>query len=515
VREFYLPLSETFTNGLRPRPEAGKGGGYLVRSLNLVPGPLGSIVPEIVFANKLSLAADWPFPQIAQEHGVVLGKTSLYELGQDNQLSLVEPIYGTAPEESGIIEAGGVWDIAGLGLDAWAAVNGETLLVQTPAYPLPLEFSYGGKAVALHNNRLVLDVPGSYFKTSVFGQKVYEEWKTTAANQQLVPDDPTDVSWLLFTRPLGSDIDYPLLADLALAGAAPDWLYNKAPGFLLDNIRAGAVELMPVYSDSPILGLESCAGRLLVFTSHETLWTRGEGRQLTRLARAGLRNRGASCTSPAEMGQATLWVSKNRLYVFEPDARGEYRVVPLGLKEHLEDLDTDQPIVCLYEPLEELFYVSHPEGCLVRSPFGVGQTNRPTTGLLRDTDLSGVFLDDCFTPVVEFETTEVDMNIQAFKTITSIELGGSGLVDLAFSVIARLDQAGSKIFEGPLVLAGDQAAAFMTQAGLAFRIFGQGIIRKGAEVNYVTIKWKSTDKRTIRGPHAPATEARTAGDPRD
>ena len=183
-----------------------------------------------------------------------------------------------------------------------------------------------------------------------------------------------------------------------------------------------------------------------------------------------------------------------------------------GLKElgyigYVEELNAEDNIIT-FNPYKGDFYISDGVKSLLLSPNGM--TNYPY-------EVSAVWYDDedghglCGFPETPNPMTHepivvshvIDMGYRGQKTIFSIELGASAMIDAEIAIDWRMSSIAS-FQRTAFAPVNNEGVATLIAAGTEFRICVKSkyFVRDTSELDYITLRWKMTDLRALRGIYA-------------
>ena len=181
----------------------------------------------------------------------------------------------------------------------------------------------------------------------------------------------------------------------------------------------------------------------------------------------------------------------------------------LGYKEYIDDLmveATDHglgtPLCMSYDSLKKCFLISSPFSCYGLTEYGLYKCHQVTSGVgrYRGSKLTGFTLD---TGDYEGRMTgdTIDMRLRGMKTVETIEYGmdcGSdayGTIDFKYDYVHNpIYRNGSwkPISQNGVVYPGITASDFRVR-------FKTSDYRDGVKLDYTNVKWKLSDKRSVRG----------------
>lgn len=217
------------------------------------------------------------------------------------------------------------------------------------------------------------------------------------------------------------------------------------------------------------------------------------------LHNVGLKNRGAM---NGDLKRHMFVDLENTIWVLSEEGLKE-----LGYAEYVEELDAADVIVN-FDSYKGDFYISDGVSSLLLSPQGL--TNYPYK-------VSAIWYDNedgnglCGLPSTPDPPTHeplivshiIDMGYRGQKTIFSIELGGALMTDAEVAVDWRMSV--SEDFQRTdFVPINDEGIASIISSGIEFRICMKSkyFITDYSSLDYITLRWKMTDLRGLRGVYA-------------
>jgi len=217
------------------------------------------------------------------------------------------------------------------------------------------------------------------------------------------------------------------------------------------------------------------------------------------LHNVGLKNRGAM---NGDLKRHVFVDLENIIWAVNEEGLKE-----IGYAEYVEDLDSGDVIVN-FDSYKGDFYISDGENSILLSPQGL--TNYPykvNTVWYDDEDGNGL----CGLPDTPDPTTHepliishvIDMGYRGQKTIFSIELGGALITDAKIAIDWRMST--SEDFQRTnFIPVNNEGIASIVAAGIEFRICMKSkyFITDYSSLDYITLRWKMTDLRGLRGVYA-------------
>lgn len=445
MKEFAVQLTDIFTRGLRRDSRSSHSEPGLTEVVNLRPTEHGLVSPEPL-VNPFSLSISWPFPQLAllHSHALLLDKAAIYSLDASLFPTLLLDLSG---EDDPVAP----WSWA----DSWdyvLATNGSTVVEVTSA---------GASVVADGGN---IPTPVGCLCAHPSGGQIFagdlpSTWHGGRSN------------WVAWSKVGEADFTPD---DSNLAGFAP-------------MPFAGAVLAVRPLGDRVVVYGED---GIAVLTHHmDPVPTWG----VTPIASVGL-------CGPGAVGGDLL----NHVFV---DARGDlWRLQAggaperLGYREFLAPLGAD--IMVSLDPMESEVYISGPETAYVLTRTGLGQVARGVTSCARVDDQLVAVATDLSDEAHRFTTDAMDMGVRGIKTLSAVEVGTSS-PELAQVQVQPRYARHEDWQTTKWMRINKEGWAVPMVSGVEFRVACefQGD-SPSVDTDYMTIRWKMSDKRLVRGIYA-------------
>lgn len=401
-------------------------------------------------------SVDWPYPQlcIGQDATLLGTRTKVYEVSG-----------GWALTERATVTEYDTWHIADFG-DYMLLTNGETVLARSPATGL-LSAQVGSTSFPLF--RTVCN-----FKGQIIAGNIQGAWNGCGAGS---------VAW----------------SRIGSANFTVD--KENVAGFRHMPGPCTVLKVLPldtgivVYTNRGVWGLrpiaEPAVGFALVdITDHEC----------------------AGRDAAAGDGKGHVFIdSLGDLWAIGADFKAEY----LGYKEFLSDIKAD-PILS-YDSVNARFFCSTDDAGFVlrlhggRDARAITAAERVQYGLteVRQIVTSCAFLNGSALGTAvnlsgstdaEFRlmTDVMDFGQRSQKTIQTIELGGDSTAELYVAADWRMDKTAAWASTG-WVRTNPQGVAALPVAGVEFRFKVKSSNFSGLNLDYMLLKFKMTDRRSIRG----------------
>ena len=179
----------------------------------------------------------------------------------------------------------------------------------------------------------------------------------------------------------------------------------------------------------------------------------------------------------------------------------------LGYQEFISQL-TAANIVITFEPTERDFYITDGCRCFLYSAYGgLTEVHQCVNGAgLVNYERAAVWhaVNDLTARVT---TDTLDFGMRGLKTLEALEFGLDSPHPLQASVWWRSERR-KVMVQGPWVEVNDQGAVAYPISGNDLRISLRATHYEELYLDYIKLRWKMTDLRTLRGVYAPPTSAR-------
>lgn len=181
----------------------------------------------------------------------------------------------------------------------------------------------------------------------------------------------------------------------------------------------------------------------------------------------------------------------------------------LGFKEYIYDLiqqANDEyegcPVVLSYDPLGKKFHISGPNSAYCLTEFGLYKHHQCTTGVVRyrGDKLAG-FIRDTGDVEARMLGESTDIRLRGMKTVETLEFGLDCGSDAYGSVDFKYEYDKKDLYRtGTLKPLSHNGVCYPGVTASDFRVkFKADDYRDGVKLDYINVKWKLPDKRSVRG----------------
>ena len=265
----------------------------------------------------------------------------------------------------------------------------------------------------------------------------------------------------------------------------------------MDRIRQGQFGFMPLPFSGDILRVKELGNGVMVYGSEGVAY-------MPHVAGAELAPTfGLQMLNSVGIASRSAVGGTEHMHVFI-DTYGdlwrintEMQLTRLGYREWLAPmLGTD--IIISYDPHFADFYISNSDVCYLYTGDGMSEVRQqPTSIHSLGGELVGAF-DEVSDTDARIVTNTFDMNIRAQKTITAIGVGISTESPVYVAVDYRYSK-GDEYQRSHFVRLNKEGNAVLRVAGTEFRVVIHVPDRQDMEIDYIKVRWQSSDKRPIRG----------------
>jgi len=519
LQEYQLPISKTLVNGLRPHSGYGRGTDFLTQCKFLKPKKWGirsctSVVNP--FADEQFSA--WPFAQILRGNEVTLlaTATSLKTVTEASPWTLSDTITTydlNDPPTTKAITGSDVWHMADFH-DSWMLFNGTSVVIKTNKEGMFGETNqvFVQNAIAVQtgcefHGRLVMGGfnPATYFSSG--WDSIWDEWLGRMPYAIDTALDDVDNNFVMWTTIGGGDILNLFLPKMAVDGVIKEDVRTVDDGVFLDLWRRNEAGFMPMPWQGTVHVVKPLGNGVMVYGEDGIAYLPHVSEPyptfgLRKLAPFGISGRG--CVGGDE---TTHLFMANSGVLWKVSVEG-ITLQKLGYEEFFDDI-VDQTVVITYDRDENEFIISGEDGSnnalsYVLTESGLGQCPQQVTSAfpLEGSLLGVASTDESTIPIVV--TDVLDFGYRDLKTITTIELGIEVHYDADtpttthVAVDYRYNKDASWT-RSTWVLVNDMGYARIQATAIEFRIAVKCSRYEDMKLDYISVKWQASGKRTRRG----------------
>jgi hypothetical protein len=530
VKEFSLTIPlEGLSQGLRSDYRSPRNSARLISCVNCKPTEFG-LVPydpiEIPFEEGLldsyGIDFDWPYPQLWKGSGrTILTTGNRFFYVDESDWGLIElPIYNIDSEfptnSETIDKSGAPWQFVDLSTH-WYATNGRNVVMYANVAMggkfsdvVRVERLFPAQAGAYYKGRIVLGGFGPYGVSQHVWEQFWTDIFETAGNKAgtgiVNKLNQLTQNFVLWSSIGGGDI--PIFLFLPTYGEESFVNANRYGGTLpfrtlwFDMMQRNEWGFMPMPFRGKVLAMKVLRDILVVYGSDGIVAVRTVAApvptlgmlKIPGLEKVGLHSPGAVGGDESE-------------HVFVDSAGHVWRLnadleaVRLGYQEYTNPMLSGQIIVSL-STNEREYWIAGMEKTLHLTRTGLAETTQRVTSII---DVQGhryglgSYFDQSVSPATVVWDT-IDLNNRGMKTIEQLQfpndLGAAGRV---YASVYWRNNSYETFRQTPWLIVNPSGVVRPKVTATDFRIalkFDNLVV---AKIDYVTISYKQTDKRYIRG----------------
>lgn len=518
MREFGFQVSPALRKGIRPFKLADRNSDWLFKMNNLRCSPYGGV--RQIIGTQVSLEdAVFPFPQIfnLQENLYVCDSEAIYLLNPNTlETTLVDFYNPKYPQYTSAIPSGGAWHAVAYH-STFAFWNGECVAYRTNADALV----QAGENKAFVQTTVPLQTGCDYRgQLMVAGAMPGMFWDVNWTNliEDMATRIPTGLAlsldvksnFVFWSQIGGGDLTWLLDPAQAMTGDVSPAGYGTSRMFWYDMFKRGDMGFIPLPVNGSVRVLKVLGNRVICYTD-DGLFALNPVVLDTGTPAFGLQliAKGLSVESRSAVGgdeQRHYFVDKQQ-QLWQLTADLQLRL--FRYNEYISSIETEEAQVILsWDDVERELHISGPIRGLILSEFeasiersfGVSQTDVPIRSLI---NFQGTQLvaQPTFDPEedleFEIETDVFDQGNRNMKMIQSIEVGFEDITELQVKILWK--NATGNYNSTPYLPCNPEGFVIIPCSGVDLKVNLKGVMGPDARINYITVNWKQTDKRDIRG----------------
>ena len=524
MREFTNIISDEFLRGLPPDKRVRRGAPYVSDCFNLkatVDG-LAPFEPVIdPFASSVDML--FPFPQIfhGSRYTILANKDEIRIVDSSatpwtsSALSVVDidnnPVSFDADEPWQFVDFGDVWYLFTsnfvIMLDGEDAQVGNT--------PTAYGFSHVPITTGVQHQGRIL------FGGFTAGQVWTGDWITflngLVSDLDMpfnIPFNDIDHTYVMWSSVGGGDFPaWLFFPERAFVGSSlfPTSTYSQdsfQQSMLYDRMRRNEFGFMRIPSDGAVKCIKTLGTRIVVYTEtgifglfpHLSRDSEISTYGMVHLSRTGIKDKSFVGGDDRQHifidTEGSLWA-----------VSGEFSINKLGYKEFLSPLLENHAAISKNVDTQRLEYyisgVHTVSGSPVKSNFVLTNSGltRHAQQIASTTFIDGGTVGTC-TDMEDEEafvvSNQTDMGVRGIKTVTSVNVSFQGGVGVQVAIDYRY-RTSDQFSRSHFVPLNNEGNAVIRVAGIDFRVVLYAIELWDFEVDYIQLKWQSSDKRHIRG----------------
>lgn len=445
MKEFYITLDTENINGLRHSDNFPRNGGKLYQSLNAIPTEYGleayeNIINPIIDCPILS----WPFPQIhlGKVHQLLMTQDKIYSIDADWELTLeldMSSYYTSNPtHEYSIWHFGDFYDY-----------------------------------IVITNNHLVVvyNTTTGIFELHSATANMPEFTTIANFNGQAVCGNIT-TPWH------GAEDNHIIWSKIGDMDFLPDGMNTS--GIYPTPWLGGVLKVLPLANGVVVY----CESGIMFMEPVEQYWS------FVILTNYGIAGRGA-----VDGDDYTHIFIDTEGYIRKLTSNKQ--ISKLGFQEYIQPLIDNEVVVNFIES-KNWFSISDNETSYILTVAGLGKSSQVITSAISyDGSIIGIVSGPINLDYI-ITTHLVDMKFKGIKTLSMIEFGLDTDADAFVGIDYRFDKSKDFTSTGWTRL-NKEGIAYMSVAGIEFRIRMKCETYTEVNLDYINVRFKTTDKRFIRG----------------
>lgn len=521
MQELPIIIESELRNGLRPRAygRAAVNSPYLlnleglrVDELGLEPQPL----PGDPFQGLVSV--DWPFPQLFRglETTLLLRRSAAQIVSEASNLWTTTNLTfndAAAPASTKAIAEGGVWHIADLG-GSWFAFNGSCTLFTTgldPLFNITTQKYWIDDSVTIasgcaHKGRVIV----GGLDSTLFSGTMSEILRQAQGyvEEDIITDwDDIASNYVLWGSIGGGDFPLWLFMPLSYPEA-----YRPTYARFVERLKRGQFGWAPCSFQGSVLALAPLGDSFVAYGEDGVTAFRGVAGggdipatyQVVEIPAGGVYDRGSVVAGPDFHtffdNEGTLWRLDKNL-----------SLTRLGFEEFFKEfVDGEEEVVPVFDPLYKDSYFSSLKRSFLVTTRGVSRSlyRFPNMvvwkGKRYATEKSK---GDLTSKYASLQTNAFDVRNRYLKTVTSVNVGhrGGGTIEVALQYKYNNSDSWEQT---SWVRVNDEGNAVIRVTALEHRVLVRASDPTTFQLEYITVKVQSPDKRFSRGPQEGTRVAR-------
>lgn len=514
MRHFYIPIEESFRNGIKPEFETPRNQPYLTSAMNVMMGEQGLEIYDGItdpFAvNELAsneIYYSHPFPQLFQgsQQTLIATQDDVFQVTQAEGGWTIEPItyvnYRDWNDTSIVPTPNSTWNLVDL-KSAYYMFNGKSTVMKLNLQPFTQQENLVLVSNDVHINTgcyhrgrvMIGGFDPDHFWTDRW-ESVLDYWRyDLGANIFLQQEMKSNmVMW----SSIGGG-DFPMwlfFPRFAVYGSLEEGFsekYNEDNPYFLDVMDRNEFGWMTMDWGGTVLKTKSLGKNVIVYGDNgiTALYLAGNTYGKENLTSYGIQCR---CSVGGD--------DRRHLFI---DAEGNLRRITQDLQieklgyAYIFEPMLDEVIRISHDYINDRFYISGESRTFVFSNNALFEIDDHITSLVEyDDGLVGIS-QGIGTEEIFIETNDFDLQERGMKTVQAIQIGTNSPDNFFASIGVRYDKTAGFTFsrEVPFSPGG---AAYPIGAGVDFRVKIRANSLLVRTIDYITIEYMMTDNRFRRG----------------
>jgi len=507
MKEFATKIERELEAGLRSDSRAKVNHIQLVQCKNLKPVKGVGLCPYEPASNPFSgLSYSHPFPQLFKGRNVTLlaFATAVYTVNESTWAKTLITTYDVFDEASTkSITTGGAWHFVDLG-DVWFLFNGVCVVFKTNRRGM---FGYSEKVFVqtvqtiqtgcTHRGRVIT---GGF--SSDFWQGDWKQWmdEWLADGGSGVEKANLGSNFVMWSGIGGGDLLFWLLPRIAIYGVLEDPNYHSnTKALIFDMLKRNDLGWMPMEWEGTVQRVAPLGKNVIVYGDNGVTALVPVVEPVSTFGKVEIATFGV-------YGRACVGVGKDRHIFLDKAGRvwqitADLQLTQLGYEEFL--YSTLATAIISYNPILEEFVIGHSAGSYVLTDAGLGfATQKVTSIAVIDGAVKGVAPDVSDVEAL-IETDRFDLGVRGIKQLSTINIGGTSLTSSVMSVAAKYRfNKGSALSTTPYMITNNEGNARLEPSGIDFALLVKNTNYVYADIGYIEVRYRVTDRRYIRGIYA-------------
>ena len=519
MREYSFAIREALTNGIAPDARMQEDTPYLESCVDLQASELGLIAAEEVSVPSSWMEADsqillgdvnnlyihtsssqaYPDMELIDVDTWLSAGEILSSDGKAHyNISSSDTILHASGQQYTYVQNGGFWFLCGedsfLHNCAYYVPDSSTPWFTTNSSTFILPRSVG----TYYDRSLYAGLKQSTTVTSTW-TALWNLWKVTNKTVATGANEDVGTSYVMIGMPLSGSRDMPFAIDCAVLSSNA-WTYSDAlTDVVKDAIRKGAIDFIKV-PHGEVKRAEQLGARIILYTDsgiYAAVQREEGGFAIQKLL-------STSITTPQHV---TIGVSRHYavdrqgiLWIFYEDSLPK----KLGYQHILGDIVGNSNFKLSYDQRSDNLYIAGNSVGYVLNKEGLTQLSSVVTGIFEELGTTTPSVKGTYrgTNSSTFELTTYigEATRRSQKHVHSVEVSYRGLSEVKVSALVQY-QRGSAWQSTASIPVNKEGVAYVRVIGADYKIKVEGEIsdRTTATIDRITVRWRPTDSRYIRG----------------
>jgi len=451
----------------------------------------------------VGMAISHPFLQLFRGKKITLlvGETELFEVNEsDWSLNPIVTYDAYMPSIEKAITSGGAWHFVDFH-DVWFLFNGSCVIFKSNLHNfgiLPDEVFVQdemtiGTGTAFRGRMLTGGFDSAAYYTDDW-KHLMEEFKSMLP-KGVGAEEYIGNNFVVWTSIGGGDLFWPFYPTLAMESGEGDiFSFHKTPFF--EALKRNDLGFMPMPWPGSVYNMKPLGKSVIVYGENGIAALNLVTEPIATFGLSEISNRGIISRSAVGGNESHHVFVDSAGYLCSISSKEGLRV--LDYHEFFEGMAGEEVVVTYNERRNEFYICGENEGYVLANK-GLGSMYQLVNSLALTEDQIGISKDLGDTGAVIVSNT-LDLGV-GINTITSIELSGKVDTDVWACVDYRFDKSASFV-RSTITPVNAQGWARMSVAGVDLRAVLIAEDYSGFNPDDIILKWKTTDKRNIRGPRA-------------